>query len=479
MSLRRSLVWSYGGQAGSFLIGFAASIVIARLLTPAQFGIFALANSITGLLSIIATVGLTQFVIREKELSREVLRSVFTVNLLLQLLLAIALGLFGMLAAPGFGAGVREVLLLLALNPLLAVIEFLPRALLQRDMQFSAISLTGVVNAAVSALVTIPLAMMGWGAMSIAVAVLAAHAACAAMVVVRMPGYAVMLPTTRGLGAIALFGSQMLTVAGATQAANRLSDMALGKLQGTEQLGLYARASQLFSQLYYIVYGMATGVLFARLSQDYNRTGELRQTYLRAVEMLTGILWPAAIGLAVLARPVIFIVYGERWLPAALPLSLLMVAMFINLAFAMNWELFVLRNETGRQARFELARAVLGTTAFIAGAWHGIVWAAAARVAEAVFTYLLYRPHMPRVVGCEARDLRRVQGRGMILTALAAAPALLLMVATGFDPHTGPALVAGAIGAGGLLWLAGLFAIDHPLAAELRLLRARLVRAAA
>ena len=59
----------------------------------------------------------------------------------------------------------------------------------------------------------------------------------------------------------------------------------------------------------------------------------------------------------------ILLLYGEQWLAAALPLSALMVAQFIGVAFGMNWELFVLRGETGRQARYEVARLVLGVPA--------------------------------------------------------------------------------------------------------------------
>ena len=54
--------------------------------------------------------------------------------------------------------------------------------------------------------------------------------------------------------------------------------------------------------------------------------------------MITALMWPALIGLAILSGPVVLLLYGAKWLPAALPLSALLVAQFIGVSFGMNWE---------------------------------------------------------------------------------------------------------------------------------------------
>jgi hypothetical protein len=68
------------------------------------------------------------------------------------------------------------------------------------------------------------------------------------------------------------------------------------------------------------------------------------------------------------AKPAIFILYGEPWLGAAAPLSLVLIAQVIAVGFGMNWELFVLKDETARQTRIEGVRGGLGLTAFTIGA---------------------------------------------------------------------------------------------------------------
>lgn len=476
MSVRRSIAWSYAGQASTFAIGVVSSIILARLLRPHDFGLFALAQSIVGLLGLIASVGLPQFLIREQELDQQTLRAAFTANLIVQGAIALPFVAVALLVAPSLGQGLQEVMLLIALTGVSNVVEFIPRSVLQREMRFKAIASTGVINAAVSALVAIPLARQGWGAVSIAAGLVAGKALSSAVLVAVRPTGALMWPTFRGLRAVLVYGAQMLSITGLSQAASRAGDLVLARLQGVAGLGTYSRAAQLHAQLFYIVYGLATGVLFAKLSEDFRRTGEIRQVYLRSVEMLTGVLWPVSLGLAILARPVVRLVYGPAWSESALPLSLLMVAMAINLAVAMNWELFVLRKETARQARYEITRSAVGLAAFVAGSWWSVAAAAAARVFEAIVSYALYAPSMPRMIGCTRGELRAMYGRSAGATACAVLPSLGLMLANGFDPLTGPGALAAAIGGGIALWAVALVALRHALADEARLMLASLAR---
>ena len=216
-------------------------------------------------------------------------------------------------------------------------------------------------------------------------------------------------------------------------------------------------------------------MLFVQLSADFRERGTLRDVFLRGIENIIALLWPALVGLAVLSGPVIYRLYGERWLGAALPLSLLMIAQVIVLCFGMNWELFVLRDETARQARFEAIRAVVNVVTFTIGCYFSISAAAVGRIAEAAFGFALYSPHMNRMTETQPGELGRIYGRGAALALAAALPSFLLMSATGWSHRTSPALIAGAICVGILLWLALLSWQRHPLAGELRTIGRKLL----
>ena len=135
-------------------------------------------------------------------------------------------------------------------------------------------------------------------------------------------------------------------------------------------------------------------------------------------------------------EPVISLLYGEKWQAAATPLALLTIAAAITVAIGMTAEIFIIRHQTKRQLRIEIVRAAFGYSAFAAGAMVSLTLAAAAKMAEAVFAFLLYRKPMLELIGAPEGDLRRVYLEGFVLTLAAVLPALLLMAWWDWSPVT-------------------------------------------
>ncbi|MGE4324404.1 MAG: hypothetical protein AB7E60_15425, partial [Sphingobium sp.] len=95
--------------------------------------------------------------------------------------------------------------------------------------------------------------------------------------------------------------------------------------------------------------------------------------------------------------------------------------------------------------------------------------AAAVRVIDALLCILLYGPHLHRMTDTGARDFRRIYRRGLLLTVLACLPAALCVAFSPVPHLVPPGMVAGAIGAGVVLWLLGLWLLRHPLLGQIGL----------
>lgn len=478
MSIRKSLLWSYGSQAITFVVSFSTSVVVARLLSPREVGIYALAVAVSAVLAIFMTFSVHTYLVREERVDRALLRSVFTVNAVLNIVLAGALlGMAfvesGYLGQPDVGA----VLLLTSMAPLIAIFEFIPTALSMREMRYGLISAVNVVRVVVTSAVTVTLALRGYGAISLAIGPLVAGAVCATIYTVTRWRDTVFAPSFANFRPIIAFGVQMISISGVAQLATRGSDLILGRLIGLSALGLYSRASNIQALVFSNVYGAATNVIFSHMSRELHDRGTVHDTFTTSIRNIIAIMWPLLIGLAILARPVVVTLYGERWLGAALPLSLLMVSTFVTLGFGMNWELFVLRKETARQTRFEMLRAIVGTSLFTVGCFFGLAWAAASRIVEAAVGYFLYRPHMDRLAGTNPGELERIYGEGLLLTLAATTPALLLMLWYRWSPNTPLIALAAAVLLGIAGWAGLIVARDHSLMTEVRRLYHRRRRA--
>lgn len=468
MSVRRSLAWTFSGQIATFLISFAGSVIIARLLSPHELGVYALAVATVGLITVVATLGLSAYLIREVDLSDERRATAFTVNALINLVLSLAILAFSFVLPRYFDdESVGPVLRLLSIPPLVGIFEFLPSTMVQREMKFKARSLILMVSTLVSTVITVLLAVRGFSSMSMPYAAVAVSIFRAALFTVLLPHHVSVKFSLKDWHQVLVFGLKMITVSGAAQLTQRASEIVLGMLLGLTALGIYSRASNLASLIFTNAYGTATNVVFAQLSKTFRETGEIRETYLRGLDMILALMWPLLAGLAVLARPAINIIYGPQWVAAALPLSLLMIAQFIALSFGMNWELFVIRDETTKQTKYEIVRSLVGLAFFAAGSTISVAAAATGRVLDVLVGAIIYIPKMTQLSNAQPQEFTRIYVNGAVLTVAAVAPSLVVMVAYGWSPATPPSVVALGIAIGLVFWLAALRYLRHPLLDEI------------
>jgi O-antigen/teichoic acid export membrane protein len=469
MSVRKSLAWSYGSQAFTFVVMFGSSVVVARLLSPREVGVYAIAMAAAGILAVFTSFSIQTYIIREGELTQGLLRSVYSVNLMMNLLLALLTATAGWVEMFVFEKhDVGAVLLLASLGPILGIFEFVPGALYQREMNYGVLSRVGMVKTVISSATVVSCAFSGFGSLSPAIGPLVAGTFSVIYYNIRRRRDVVFRPTRRGLKPIIIFGFQIMSISGVAQIAQRMTDIILGSMLGLTALGMYSRASNLSGMIFSNVYGQATGVIFVKLSNDLRDKGTVHETFVQSMKLITCIMWPLLIGIAVLSRPMIHILYGDKWLDAALPLSLLMVAQFVVLGFGMNWELFVLRRETALQTRYEMLRAIATLVVVTIGCLFSIAGAAAGRVAEAVLGYFLYRPHMDRMAGTTKGELERVYGESLLLTVVAVAPAFVLMMLSGWAADTSFVFVGGSVLLGIAAWFAVMVVRRHPAVDELQ-----------
>lgn len=476
MKFKQGLAWTAGGQASFFILQFGGSVIVARLLSPYEMGVYGLAVAIVGVINLIQSVGLGSYIVREPDLTAERLATAFTINAAISLgLAAVTAGLGAASTAVTSDAGVRGCLLVLALTPLLGIISIVPSSLLEREGDFRIISIGNMVRSLMASLLTVMLAYRGWSYYSVAWGQVGASIVSTSVVCVLARRHLRWRMSLAQWRQISKFSTQMIAISGVNTLAARASDLLLGKFTGLAGLGLYNRAANvnnLFWENLHLVMGRN---VFSELARIKREGQSLRSFYLSVSEMVTAFLWPVFTGLAVLAEPLIRLVYGDQWAAAAPAFALLALSSVVNLSITMTWEVFVACGETGRQARIEFIRTGLGVVLFAIGCSISLEAAAGARVLETLFSMLLYRPHLERMTDTSLRDSGPIYLRSGLLTLLAVLPASLLMMYSGSDASHLPfltMLIAVLIGAA--LWSLGLLLMRHPIVEQVRgLLKSR------
>ena len=467
--VRRAVVWTFAGQGASFVFSFFGSIAVARLLSPYELGIFAVAMAVIGVLQVVAAFGVGLYVVREAELTPEKMDTAYTVNALLSLALA------ALTAAAAWPAAlflhepaVTRALLVLAVSPLIGIPAFRPSVMLQREMHFGPLSFLGVLSTASTTITTVSAAVMGASYMSPAYGTVVSGLLGTIVTIAIAPRHVSFRMSLVGWRPIMLFGTQVMSVSGLALLANKTTDLVLGRLIGLASLGLLSRASNLSNMINTYIYGTAMRVVYSQLAKDYRERGVIRDTFLPGLRMIAAAVGPVVIGIAILARPLVLVLYGEKWMAVAPILSLYMIAQFLILSFAMNWEVYLIRNQLALQVKFEASRSIFGLVSSVIASAGGTVWVAFSSVLDQVFSMFLYLPRMAKLTDSTSRELAGIYGETILLALVTGAPSLALMWWYGWSARTPLGLIAVAVLAGGAMWLALLAKLSHPLWHEMR-----------
>lgn len=469
MSVRKSMAWSLTGSFGFFIIQFVASVIVARLLTPVEMGIYGVALAALSLLTAFQNLGFQSFIIREQSLDAATLGTVHTMAVIQALGLAVIL----YAGAPWLAAFLDEprvtpALRILSLYAVLVPIETLASGHLQKRGRFDLLTAMGLSRVLVGATASVGLAYAGfsytsmsWGAViGQVVAVAAAFLLAGRDLAVR--------PTLARWRTVWAYGSNILATMALANIFSRLPDIVLGRLAGIAQVGLYGRASGIIESFNTgVMYGVQRVVLKSMVDSR-DQIGRIDYVYLRAVRAATGLFWPMYAGLAVLAGPVITMVYGAKWAAAAPVLALLCVAAIVQTALVARQEVLITTGRVSELPKLEGIRGSVGLALFIAGASQGLVPAAASRVAEAVTQHALFVRSIRVAADTSLRAIYRCYGASLVVTAAAIFPALVVMQWRGWADVIAPGEFVGAIVAGIICWLAAVHAVGHDLRNEIR-----------
>ena len=478
MSIKTALSWTTSGQLLASGLQFASSVVLARVLLPEEVGVFAVGAAMTGILAVIQQLGLPALIIREEVVSRDLEATVFTINLIFSLIMAIMIAVVGSLADAIFGdSRVAPVMYVLALCPLVFSLSFLPAAHLERTGNFKLLAIASVVGAMATALCTIALLYLGVRYMSLAYAQLIGNTVTSILLIVFGRKFPTIVFGINYWRRVASFSLRIVLISGSNNISQRISELSLAKLAGLPALGLYNRASSINGLIWWNVYAVIGKVYLVHFAQSYRQGQSLSPHYLETTSALVAILWPAYLGIALLSPYVLTVIYGPQWSTAAVALSLLCIASAIGLSVSLSSELFLATGNVDTQARLEIKRAIISTSLFVVGALISLEVAAATRIIDAALAVWLYRPHVKTMAGVTSKDLFSIYKVGSFLTIVALLPSA---AASLFAPEALGHLAGliSAILAGVVFWVIGLQLVSHPLLSPFkRFIKSRRTRA--
>jgi lipopolysaccharide exporter len=428
----RGAIWQGLAFAGGKIIVLATTIVLARLLSPEEYGLVALALVLMGYAETIADAGVAQALVYLPR-TGVIARSALLISVVLGSLLGLGAFLAGPLIAQIFNLpDVEPLVQVLGISVLATSLGAVPEALLRRDLQFKKLTAAPVIRAATMGTVTLALAFSGHGAMSLAVGTAAgsvAYAATCWFLVGRRAPWQIWRVRREALQANVKYGAP---VAGSSILARLIFDidyLIIGLLLGAHALGFYTLAFRLPEVLILNVFFVLSTVLFPLYAQVRGEPERLRSGYLTSVRIQSLYGVTTGVGLAVVAPIVVPLVFGEKWMEAVVPLVFLaLYAAARSLGAGAN-DVYKAIGRPGLSIWVSLVRLVILLPVLLYATQWGIVGVACAQFVVAVVFAVGMQLVAANVIELRARELLRAVAPGLVCGAAVAVAGLGVLAA--------------------------------------------------
>lgn len=415
-------------QGALALLTIGSTMVLARLLTPEDYGLLAVTTSFTVVIAAMRDLGLPMATVHREHIDHAQVSALFWITLAWNIVLAgVLVGLASIVAGVYGDPRLAPILRVSAIGMLASGLTAQQESLVVRRMRFGSLALIdiGATLAAVAAAVTAATRGAGYWALVLQMLVFSlSRAAAIWLTSVWRPGSrglvaAIKSPEVRALLA---YGRHYTGFQVVGQLTRRLDRLLVGYFGGAASVGLYDNALRWSQFPLQHVFPPLLPVAVSGLSRAQDDPRRYRAACRRAFVPTLGLLLPVMAFMAAEARSVILVLLGEKWLGAVPLLRVLCIARFAgSVSRLTNW-VFLSRGETRRQLRWALMYAPVMSVAVVLG----IGWGAMGVVVGiAVATWLLA---LPRVAFCLSGSPLRVRE----FLAIAARPALASCGATGF-----------------------------------------------
>tara|TARA_R110001583_G_scaffold154316_1_gene305998 strand:- start:28807 stop:30228 length:1422 start_codon:yes stop_codon:yes gene_type:complete len=469
MNFRKSLAWSFGQETVTFVLQFIGSIIMARLLTPAEFGVFALAMAASYLLSSFRNFGIGSYLIREKELTADKIATAFT----LWICLSWSLGLMVLLArgpiAAAYGEpGIADVLLVLSGSFFITPLGQPTNSLLMREMRFDLLHHINLLSTLCGLGTSIGLAMHGHSYMSMAWGLLVdtlVRALALLWIKRRQVSLRLSLAHWRE---VMQFGGYLTAASFLGELNQHGIKFIVGALINPTAVALLERAVQIPNLVRQTIFRPLGPVLFPKFAEDIRQGRSIGPAVEKVVAFTSVLVIPTFLVIALCAESIVVLLFGDNWRVAGELLPWFLLSNAILTLLPQPHQILVPHGQVKRLFKLSSLGVLNNIILTAIGAWYGLEVFAMTRPVETIIFIILSFFAIRQFWGCNLDRLIPLYLKAMLLAFFCAIPALIAVYYYG--PNLNWTVLSSIAACSTLFWLVGIFVLKHPLCIELKLI---------
>jgi len=452
-----AVAWNYASFALSKGVVLITMAVLTRLLPPETFGLVSLATVVISYFSLLQDLGLGSALIQQRSQVQEAANTVYAANLVIGILLfliayAIAPAVASFFREPAVGPMLRLLALTFVIDPFGSV----HIALLQRDLAFRKKLLPDLGRLLVKAVVTIVLAVKGFGAWSLIIGQLSSSVSGVVLARIALRWKLRVRIDKPELDRLLKFSVPFMGFNLVNALISNLEFIVIGRTLGEAALGVYSITYRIVDLLIMNVWVVLAGAMFPALATIQHQPHLLRRTFLSVTRYVQVFIVPISLGLIITAEPIVLVLLGSQWLDAIPILRLLPIAFLIFSIGTTAGDVYKAIGRPQLLLKMGVLHTLILVPLLLLGVRYHLVGVALALIAAAFLVKFIHLLVVIRVIGVTVSELMRALRPAFVGGAALTVVTTPLVYGIGDLPPPMQLLIAGVTGAAtyiGALWL--------------------------
>lgn len=418
-----SAIWSSLEKLSIQLISFILGIVLARLLTPDEYGTFGLLLVFITISQVFIDSGFSQALIQRQNRTNTDISTVFFFNIAVAGICYVILYVTAPFIADFYEVkDLKPLLRVLAISLVLNAFFTIPMTLLTIAMDFKAIAKVTLVATTLSGGIAIYCAYIGMGEWSLVVQVLSKGVLMTLLLWMTTKWRPLFFFSKASFKVLFSFGSKLLVSSLLSSILSNLNAILIGKYIGTKPLGFYTRGTQFADIVYSVLNSSLNSVLLPSLSTIQNNNKQLIQ-YTRTILKMTALITvPLFFGLALLAEPLITVLLSSKWAMAIPIMQIFCFTRLITILVGISSNLLYVVGRTDLTLKQEYVKIAVRLVLLIIALPYGILWIAIAELVSTSIHFFINNYYPGKLFNYGAlnqlTDMSKIVFSGCIMVAI-------------------------------------------------------------
>ena len=369
----RGVGWSFVDNIANSGITFLVGLVLARILTPAEYGVMAMVTIFIAISNSIVDSGFSNALIRKMNIERVDYNTVFYFNLVVSLVLYILL----FLGAPVISTFFKEPILLDVMRVIgwilvINALAIIPRTILVRNVDFKTQTKVSLISSILSGVIGIGMALTSFGVWSLVGQQLSRQLLNTLFLWFFCRWRPAWEFSVQSFKELFGFGSKLLVSGLIDTAYKNIYYLVIGRCYNSADLGQYTRAEQFNTIFSSNLTTVVQRVSYPILSSIQNEEERLREAYRRVIKVTMLVTFACMLGLAAVAKPLLVLLIGEKWLPAVYFLQIICFSGMLYPLHAINLNILQVKGRSDLFLKLEIIKKIIGTIPIVIGIFWGI-----------------------------------------------------------------------------------------------------------